>query len=52
MGKATFVGQLGIEGARAKAEALVEEAASHLAIFGEKAELLRLTARYIVDRSS
>ncbi len=52
MGKATFVGQLGIEGARAKAEALVEEAASHLPIFGKKAELLRLTARYIVDRRS
>lgn len=52
MGKATFVGQLGIEGARAKADTLVQDAASHLAIFGEKAELLRLTARYIVDRRS
>ncbi len=50
MGKATFVGQLGIAGARAKAGRLVEEACGRLDIFAKKAELLRETARYVVER--
>ena len=52
MEKATFVGQLGIEGARKQADALVQEAAGSLDIFGEKADLLRETARFIVERRS
>ena len=52
LGKATFVGQLGLEGARKKAAALVEEAVARLAIFGKKADLLRDTARFIVLRKS
>ena len=52
MEKATFVGQLGIEGARERADALVQEAAGSLDIFGEKADLLRDTARFIVERRS
>ena len=52
MEKATFVGQLGIDGARAQADALVSEAAASLEIFGEKADSLRETARFIVDRRS
>ncbi|MDX1400793.1 MAG: polyprenyl synthetase family protein [Kiloniellales bacterium] len=52
LAKATFVGQLGVTGAKAKAESLVEEAERSLAIFGEKAEILRLAAHYIVDRRS
>jgi farnesyl diphosphate synthase len=52
LGKATFVGQLGIEGAREKAEALVRQADSHLEFFGEKADLLRKVARFIVERRS
>ena len=52
LGKATFVGQLGLEGARKKAAALVEEAVARLAIFGKKADLLRDTARFIVRRKS
>ena len=52
MEKATFVGQLGIEGAREQADALVQEAAGSLDIFGKKADLLRETARFIVERRS
>jgi farnesyl diphosphate synthase len=50
MGKATFVGQLGIEGARAQAGRLVEEACGWLDIFSKKADLLRETATYVVER--
>jgi len=50
MHKATFVGQLGLEGAQAKARALVEEACNRLEIFAEKAEVLRDTARFIIER--
>jgi farnesyl diphosphate synthase len=50
MHKATFVGQLGLEGAEAKARALVNEACNRLEIFAEKAEILRDTARFIIER--
>ncbi|NDU99399.1 polyprenyl synthetase family protein [Pseudoroseicyclus tamaricis] len=49
-GKATFVELLGPEAARAKAEALVEEAVEALAPFGEEADVLRALARFIVTR--
>jgi farnesyl diphosphate synthase len=49
-GKATFVSLLGVDGARKKANALVDEAVSHLASFDGRADLLRLTARFVVDR--
>jgi farnesyl diphosphate synthase len=52
LGKATFVGQLGPEGAQAKAEALITSACGHLAIFAEKADLLRETARFVLERRS
>jgi farnesyl diphosphate synthase len=51
-GKATFVSILGPERARDQANMLVEQAASHLAIFDEKADFLRKVARYIVERRS
>ena len=50
MGKATFVGQLGIDGARVKAGHLVEEACGWLDIFSKKADLLREAATYVVER--
>jgi farnesyl diphosphate synthase len=50
MQKATFVGQLGLDGAREKARDLVTEACSRLDNFAKKADLLRDTARYIVER--
>jgi farnesyl diphosphate synthase len=49
-GKATFVGLLGLDGARAKAEQLVESACARLVIFSEKAELLRQTATFVLER--
>ena len=49
-GKATFVSLLGIDGARTKANALVDEAVGHLSVFDERADLLRQTARFVVDR--
>ena len=49
-GKATFVSLLGIQGARQKAAALVDQAVSHLSGFDDRADLLRLTARFVVDR--
>ncbi len=50
--KATFVGQLGIEGARGRARELVEEACTSLDLFGERADLLIETAKFIVERRS
>lgn len=52
LGKATFVGQLGLEGARAKAEALVARACKRLDLFGAKAELLRKAAVFVLERRS
>ncbi len=51
-GKATFVSLLGVERARAQADMLADQAAAHLDVFGDKAELLRATARFVVDRRS
>ena len=50
LGKATFVGQLGLEGARAKAEEIIEAACGRLDLFGEKADLLRHTAVFVLNR--
>jgi farnesyl diphosphate synthase len=49
-GKATFVDILGLEGARARAEALVAEATAHLASFGGRAANLGAAARFVVAR--
>jgi farnesyl diphosphate synthase len=51
-GKATFVSLLGIDRARSQADMLADQAARHLDVFDEKADLLRATARYVVDRRS
>ena len=51
-GKATFVSLLGVDGARRKAIELVDQAVSHLAGFDARADLLRLTARFVVDRKN
>ncbi len=51
-GKATFVGLLGADGARARAENLVTSACERLDIFSEKADLLRASARFVLDRRS
>ena len=49
-GKATFVDLLGLEGAKARAEALAGEAIDALAGYGSKADLLRQAARFMVSR--
>ncbi|CAA7619925.1 polyprenyl synthetase family protein [Magnetospirillum sp. UT-4] len=49
-GKATFVSLLGVERARAQASMLAEQACRHLDPFGAKAELLRDTAKFVVER--
>ena len=49
-GKATFVGLLGPDGARAKAEELITSACTRLDVFLEKAYLLRQTAKFVLER--
>jgi farnesyl diphosphate synthase len=49
-GKATFVTILGPERARAQAKLLANQAAAHLEVFDEKADLLRGLAAYVVNR--
>lgn len=51
-GKATFVSLLGIERARAQARLLADQACAHLDPFGDKADLLRATARFVVERQA
>tara|TARA_R110000772_G_scaffold41808_1_gene97490 strand:- start:69004 stop:69903 length:900 start_codon:yes stop_codon:yes gene_type:complete len=48
--KATFVSLLGIDKARQQADMLSEQAAAHLEMFGEKGDLLKQLARFIVER--
>ena len=49
-GKATFVGLLGPEEARARAEKLVESACACLEIFTKKTDFLRQTAIFVLER--
>ncbi|KFI33735.1 farnesyl-diphosphate synthase [Haematobacter missouriensis] len=49
-GKATFVSLLGLDGARKRAISLVEEACAALTPYGDGAERLRDTARFVIAR--
>jgi farnesyl diphosphate synthase len=51
-GKATFVSVLGLDGARAKAAALVAEACAALSPYGARATELIEAARFVVERRS
>ena len=51
-GKATLVAILGVDRARAQADALAEQAASHLDGFGDKARHLRSLAALVVARKN
>ena len=51
-GKATFVSLLGLEGARARARSLVDEAERHLAPYGTKAQTLIDAARFVIARDN
>lgn len=49
-GKATFVGLLGMEGARNRAEKLISSATSALAHFGSRADTLVEAAQFVITR--
>jgi farnesyl diphosphate synthase len=49
-GKATFVAQMGLEQARNQARMLADQAVQHLDLFGEKADLLRSVADFVIRR--
>jgi farnesyl diphosphate synthase len=52
MGKATLVSLYGLDRARMQAERLVTQARGHLDAFGDKAELLRMLANFVIERRS
>ncbi len=49
-GKATFVSTMGKEQAKERAEMLVTQAVSHLKIFGNRADMLKKLAFYVLER--
>ena len=49
-GKATYIGHMGLDGARAEARRLAEAASDALAPYGRDADALRALARYTVER--
>jgi len=51
-GKATFVGALGVEGAKAQLRELITEAEAALARFGESADILKAAARFVAERQA
>ncbi|MEY8829095.1 polyprenyl synthetase family protein [Sedimentitalea sp. XS_ASV28] len=50
--KATFVSLLGLDGARARASDLIEQASAALDSYGSEAETLRAAARFVIARES
>ena len=50
-GKATFVSLLGLDGAKNRAAALVEEACDALSPYGDDAETLKEAARFVIART-
>jgi farnesyl diphosphate synthase len=51
-GKATFVSLLGLDGARARAKSLVDDACDALSPYGARANLLKDAARFTIARES
>jgi farnesyl diphosphate synthase len=51
-GKATFVSLLGLDGAKARATALIDEATTALAPYGARADNLISAARFVIARDS
>lgn len=49
-GKATLVGILGVEAARARLDQLVKEAQDALSVFGPRGDILRQTAHFVAER--
>src|ERR1700760_2005999 len=52
LGNATFVTQLGVEGAKQRVRDLLAKADSALSIFGEKGDVLRATSRFVAERKN
>jgi farnesyl diphosphate synthase len=50
-GKATFVSLLGLDGAKSRATALVQEACDALSPYGDDAETLKEAARFVIART-
>ena len=51
-GKATIVGVLGIAKSKERLKALVDEASTALAVFGERAEVLKAAAKFVAERET
>ena len=51
-GKATFVSHLGLDGAKRRAEELVQSACDALSVYGKDGDILRETAHFVVARKS
>ncbi len=51
-GKATFVSLLGLDEAKSRANSLMESAISHLDTYGNAADTLRDTARFVISRQT
>lgn len=51
-GKATFVSLLGLEGAKSRANALIESGCDALAPYGQQAESLKQAARFVIARKN
>ena len=50
-GKATFVSLLGLDGAKRRADSLIQEACDALDIYGDAAATLKDAARFVVNRT-
>lgn len=51
-GKATFVSHLGLDGAKRRADELVQSACDALSVYGDDAETLRQAAAFVIARQS
>ena len=51
-GKATFVSLLGLDAAKKRAKTLMEQACDALTPYGDAAETLKDTARFVISRDS
>lgn len=51
-GKATFVSLLGLDGAKRRADQLVQSAVDALEVYGKDADALRDTARFVITRKN
>lgn len=51
-GKATFVSHLGLDGAKRRADELVQSACDALSIYGDRAQTLREAAGFVISRDS